>query len=346
MIGDRRLRNWREGKIPGVSRYLPTAICLTAIELQPKDQRLSICVADRRDFYHQFNVSMSRARSNGIWPPLKLCDLVGTKAYKLWKESLGVSRRYDREREGDHLAGPRRKIKLADVEKFVPCFGSIPQGDHLGVEIATEAHRNLLRSKGQLSDAVEMRSSQPFRGSDVAQGLVIDDFYTISVEPRCVDPPPCSRALSDFYEVKKIYDEEGFLGSDDKDVIDASFAKVTGAELNSSESLAEMGIAALGSPTRKRLALSYVTLELVGLRWTTDALHACLLGDSLLYRRPMMSILQESYKLCPLAALHQGVPSSLDSPERLRRSWSFWQSSPLLWWLIWQRLLVTVCMLY
>ena len=319
MIGDRRLRNWREGKIPGVSRFLPTGVSLGALEVQPETQRLSICVADRRDFYHQFRVSRSRARSNALWPPIKLEDMVNTKAYKIWQEALSGSQRYDREREGDQLAGPRKKTKLSDVEKLVPCFGSIPQGDHLGVEIATEAHRNLLRSRGQLSDAVEMRSSQLFRGSQHVQGLVIDDFYAISVEPRNPTSESPSKALAGFYEAKRIYDDEGLLGSDDKDVVDASTAKVTGAELDSSDALAAMNLATLGSPCKKRLALSFVTLELVGLRWTTDALHACLLGGwthSLLYRRPMMSVLQEAYKLSSLSSLDQDNPQLV----RLTRS--------------------------
>lgn len=77
---------------------------------------------------------------------------------------------------------------------------------------------------------------------------------------------------------------------------------MTGGELDTSVPTRKLGLALLGSPLKKRLALSFVSLELASLRWTTDLLHACLLGGwthSLLYRRPFMSILDRAYKLCP-----------------------------------------------
>ena len=68
MIGDRRLRNWREGRIPGVSRALPTAQQLSVVEVDPLWQSVSICISDRRDFYHQFQVTSERACSNEFGP--------------------------------------------------------------------------------------------------------------------------------------------------------------------------------------------------------------------------------------------------------------------------------------
>ena len=54
MIGDRRIRNWQEGRIPGVSRALPTASQLSVLEVAPSLETVRICISDRRDFYHQF----------------------------------------------------------------------------------------------------------------------------------------------------------------------------------------------------------------------------------------------------------------------------------------------------
>ena len=320
MIGDRRLRNWREGRIPGVSRYLPTAMSLAALEIDPKEEKFSICIADRRDFYHQFQVSSSRSSSNAVWPPLRVEDVISTKAFSLWKEDLAVNKKYDRVVHGDQLAQPRRKTRVQNPEKLLACFSSIPQGDHLGVEFATEAHRNLLIANGLLPKKEEVRANCPFEGTKSAQGLVIDDYYAISVEARRPSVPICSSSSKAFRKAKGIYRSEGLLGSDDKDVVDQDKAKVTGAEIDSSDYVAGLGIASLGSPAKKRMALAFVSLELCSLRWTTDALHACLLGGwthSLLYRRPRMSILQEAYKLCPLSDLVQQNPRLVALPRKV-----------------------------
>ena len=71
----------------------------------------------------------------------------------------------------------------------------------------------------------------------------------------------------------KAYSDEKILGSADKDVVDAHKAKVTGGELDTSEATRKLGLALLGCPLNKRLALSCITLELVRLRAATDTLH-------------------------------------------------------------------------
>ena len=43
MIGDRGSRNYREGRLAGVSSGLPTPQCLFDLEINPYKQRLSIC---------------------------------------------------------------------------------------------------------------------------------------------------------------------------------------------------------------------------------------------------------------------------------------------------------------
>ena len=79
-IGDKRGRNQIEAYLPGVSRSLPTGPNLAALEINPACQKPAICLSDRKDFYHQFQVSASRAEANALWPPLKLIDFEGTRA--------------------------------------------------------------------------------------------------------------------------------------------------------------------------------------------------------------------------------------------------------------------------
>ena len=97
---------------------------------------------------------------------------------------------------------------------------------------------------------------------------MIDDIYAVSIvsaeDTMCLEKSRFTRAA------------EGLLGSEEKDVYDAAFAKVTGAELDSSDAVRALG--PLGSPRKKRLSLSFLSLKLAQLGWTTDSLHLCLLG--------------------------------------------------------------------
>ena len=315
MIGDRRLRNWREGRLPGVSRALPTAQQLSVLEVDPSRESVLICISDRRDFYHQFQITDERAVSNGVWPPLLEKDVCHLDAFSRLA-TKGPTSRYDRTRDGDRF-GAKLNTKSFAEGKVQACFASIPQGDHLGVELATEAHRNLLSSSGLLPHHQELRADRTFRGSCCLQGLVIDDFFSISVQAD--DSPPFqTQAVEAFEKAKLIYAKHGLLGSDGKDVKAAEKAKVIGGELDASAETKGLGLVTLGSPVRKRLALAYISLELAKLPITSDVLHSCLLGGwvhALLYRRQLMSILDCSFKLVDAETLDRDAPKAVHLPR-------------------------------
>ena len=316
MIGDRRLRNWREGRLPGVSRALPNAQLLSHLEIDPKHQVFSICISDRRDFYHQFEISAPRTASNALWPPLEWKEVADLKAAKIFEEELQSLKKtgYKRSLHGDELDGVKKPSKkdAALPDLVLPLFNSIPQGDHLGVEFATCAHRGFLQSKGLLCPSVELRADVPFRGLCEVQGLVIDDFYAISVEAcQGGSSKQATSATSRMKTAVKAYGDAGILGSADKDVWNEKKAKVTGGELDSSDEVRRLGLALLGAPVKKRLALSVLSLKLASLRATTDSLHACLLGGwthAMMYRRQFMSILSKSYAVFPLSEIDKDNP--------------------------------------
>ena len=318
MIGDRRLRNWQEARLPGVSRGLPNAASLSVLEIDPVSQTLSICISDRKDFYHQVRIPPTRAKTNGLWPLLHVDDINECQAFKEWASQQSGRRKYDRLLHGDHFGIKPILVNDPKDKQARPClqacFNSLPQGDHLGVEVATDAHRNFLKDKGLLDESQELRADSTFRGTSVLQGLVIDDFYTVSVGPAQLSSgagPQVPPALTNFKKAKRHYSEAGILGSDDKDVINLQKAKVTGGELDSSSSTRSLGLTTLAAPAAKRLALAFVSLELANLRFTTDAIHACLLGgwtSALMYRRPMMSILRHSYKCFAMSDVDQDQP--------------------------------------
>lgn len=304
MIGDRRAMNFVEGTIPGASRCLPSALLLANLELKPNSEKVSIYISDRKDFYHQFKVSRERASSNALWPLIHRSDLEETFAFAAWCGRNLKKHAYDRLEHGDLFekggsSFPKKKSKVP--EWFQGCFASIPQGDHLGVEFAVDAHRNLLKAYGLLCDDQELRSDRIFRGKKNASGLVIDDFYTVSVQDTS-ESHVSSTSHAQFLEAARAYADHQILGSEEKDVVGADKAKITGAELDTSAALRELNMATLASPAAKRLALAHVSLELAKMRWTTDQLHLCLIGGwvhSLLFRRPMMSLLDSSFGFVP-----------------------------------------------
>lgn len=77
-----------------------------------------------------------------------------------------------------------------------------------------------------------------------------------------------------------------------KEVADSLHFKVIGAEINSKESQAKKVIISLGAPAVKRFGLMMLSARAARLPYTSDALHASLLGSwisALMCRRPMMA---------------------------------------------------------
>lgn len=318
-IGDKRGRNQIEAYLPGPSRSLPCGHQLTVLEVNPLCEKVAVCMSDHKDFYHQLQVTQARAESNVLWPPLSTAALVHTQAYKDLVSRIEKSKkRGPREAVGDFLGGrpiPSGGSKIP--EKVHACFNSVIQGDHLGVEIATQSHSNLLKRNGLLCGEEELTSTRPFRGSGCLQGLVIDDFFSVSIEK---DVPAKqngrqSAARKRFEVAKNVYESEGLIGSSEKDVVDQQVAKVAGAEIDSSDFTRKLGITTVAAPASKRLALSFLSLRLASRRATTDALHACLIGgwtSCLMYRRPLMAILDRVHRFTDMSQVDQAHPRILD----------------------------------
>ena len=325
LIGDRRARNQLETSLPGPSRYLPSGPALAVLEV-PANSKVMICATDLRDYYHQLRVSLSRSRTNALWPPVPLSFLQSTRAYDMLVQHIKKKKHWSREQGGDHLAAltlglPRQRPALKDLKPTTlvhACFNTVAQGDHLGVEFATDSHRNLLKSRGLLVPSEELVSNFPFAGSTVLQGLVIDDFFCLS------------KAKARFDLASNTYAAEGLKGSPHKDVIEETKAKIAGAELDSSLATRLCGLVTLGSPATKRLALSLVSQEVSKLRFTTDSLHACLIGgwtSALMFRRPLMSILFASHHLVDSSALNASKPKVIPLPTWRPTLFSKWLAS-------------------
>ena len=151
-------------------------------------------------------------------------------------------------------------------------------------------------------------------------GLVIDDFDAVSIEDAGLQPykrddypttGTASRAVEKILQGGRAYDAAGLLGSPHKDVLHSDNARIMGAEVDSSSSTRALRLTTVAAPARKRLSLAYISLELSQLSFTPDALIACLVGgwvNALLYRRPMMSLLQNVCEV-PMSSTDQEQPT-------------------------------------
>ena len=308
-IGDRRGANYIEGKLEGESRFLPTGVSLLQIMPKKRCHFLVGSLTDRRDFYHQFWTSSERSSTNLVFPPLSLKDLEGTDAYDVFLNEFAIKKRIVRERDGDDLHGRRRPILFDPDQQVVGAFTALFQGDHLGVEFATQSHGRFLCDHGLLPTASRLQSGSAVEDDECVQGLIIDDFFALSLE-ESIEDLSCSGSVIALDAAKRAYSSAGLLGSDDKDIRGSLLFRVCGMQVDSRPTVVEKGMVAAAAPAEKRFGLAHLTAQCAGLPYTDDALHSCLVGSWVslsLMRRPVLSVLNEVFKVIP--------PEKLD-PEK------------------------------
>ena len=308
-IGDRRGRNAVEFKLKGPSSDLPSAVDVCDLWVDLSTQRLSLSITDRRDFYHQLWATRARAVSNTLGPGLPPSLVEDTDAYQQFLLRQATFK-FQRTHHGDHLekiashlqesARTSGAVDRAERSSLLwVSFQSVLQGDHAGVEIATSAHVGLLKRYGLLSEETMMRASRPSFSREVLEGLVIDDFFSISVDPKGT-AKESTASFKSYQKAQEAYSKFDILGSPEKDIIAEPAGKAIGAYINCSEKAAQQGLCLVGAPPEKRLSLSLLTLHLCGLPYTTVSLHRCILGawvSMLTFRRPMMNLLNKSFAL-------------------------------------------------
>jgi len=318
-IGDRRAQNSLECKVCGPSKELPAGADFSELFVDPSTSKVHISITDRKDFYHQFLVSDEKAKLNTIGPPVPRRLVEDTKGFQTFL-TRSSRRKFDRLRQGDRLKGKSPSLLVAPPSDHVwLSFHSILQGDHTGVEIATQAHMNLLRSVGALDDASTMKANRPLQSGSLAEGLVIDDYFCVTVDDLHVQPSQ-SKAFDRYNVAQSAYEAHGLLGSPHKDLVCAEEGKVIGAYINGSSRARNLGLVTLGAPAQKRIALAYLTLLSCQMRHTSDSLHLCLIGgwvSVMGFRRPVMSVLQESFTVVSMPEYNRELPKVVPLPRKV-----------------------------
>ena len=196
-------------------------------------------------------------------------------------------------------------------------FSSILQGDHCGVDIATAAHTSLLQQHGLLRSSSNMVANKPLVSEHLAEGLVIDDYFSVAITPHEQTGVTCSKRNYDV--ANQAYQKYGLLGSPHKDLVDVEEGRVIGAYLNGSDRAAQHGMVTVAAPIAKRLGLAYLSVLLAQLPYTSDALHLCLVGgwvSCLTYRRPLMSVLSRCFKMVDMDSFDRDNPRIIALPRK------------------------------
>ena len=282
MIGDRRLMNAGERSLGGPSKYLPGGYMMTSIHC-PRGSSLYGIVTDRKDFYHQAMVTRARAESNSLPFSYDAALFKDDEAYRRLEEHLAGhhgSRELIGDRYGKPLLGRKRKGLLVDGTQVFPAFRSLYQGDHLGVEFALSSHSSMLSDCGLLKACNRVLGHHPFPFGPDYEGLVIDDYFSISCQPLSATERP--RCLGHFEAAVKAYESERVLGSPEKDVTGSQHFAVVAASL------------------AKRLSLVSLSLRVAALPVISRGLASRLSGtwtSVLMFRRCLVSVLDGIYKL-------------------------------------------------
>ena len=312
-IGDRRLPNHCEYHISGPAKYLPQGAQLTLIRVPRFKHVIRGSMTDRRDFYHQAQVTPERAATNMLPFDFEAEDLEGLRACDAVRDAWGSRKKFDRLVRGDELRGPgwaKRQDRVFPKRLF-PAFKSLFQGDHLGVEFALQSHAGLLTQGGLLKPCHRILGNTPFPISDAWDALVIDDYFALGV-CQISSPAEKSFAMKALASAREIYSREKLKGSDEKDVVASQTLKAAGAEIRSCDQNARAGVIPVGAPIAKRIALSVASLRAAALPCISAKLVSRVLGNwvsVLQYRKCLSSVVEGLFKFS--AACLEGGPGEV-----------------------------------
>eukprot|EP00434_Breviolum_minutum_P010153 symbB.v1.2.008961.t1/scaffold508.1/size221222/10 len=299
-IGDRRLPNMRERRIDGPSRYLPTGYNLINVSAKRFKECLRGSLTDRRDYYHQAAITDERARTNMLPFRFSFEELEHTSALASWVNRRNAMKKPRGRRacgDGFGLVGCGNSAR--DVSSLYPCFKTLFQGDHLGVEFALEAHQGLLVSEDLLWGPYRSSGNAPFPLAHRYEGLIIDDYFCIGAEPLCAAPQD-SFAYQNLAKARIAYEKHALAGSPEKDIEAECKFKAAGAECNSLPGSVRSGYVTIGAPAEKRLAIACLSLRLGRLRYCSSTLASRIAGNwtsVLMYRRCLSSIVDDLFAI-------------------------------------------------
>ncbi len=136
-IGYRRCMNAAERSARGPSRHLLAGYMMTSLYCQKGHSLLGV-------------VTRARAKSNSLPFAYEAEVFRGDDAWNELLEEI-AARKGSRDKVGDRYSVKQRSVLVAEPAEVYPCFASLFQVDHLGIEFALSSHGSFLQKKGFLT---------------------------------------------------------------------------------------------------------------------------------------------------------------------------------------------------
>ena len=237
---------------------------ISMIRLLPHEG-LVISSDDLSEFYYTFCVSDKRARRNAIGKRFRGHELQHLQCYS---------------------------DELKDQFVYV-CLGTLAMGDNLAVEVAQQAHFNVLRMHaGALASHEVLMHRRPMPRGPCYEMLTIDDHIVLQKVQRGV--PLDAQATRDKVICERsetAYKTVGLVPHPGKRQRQVSSTVALGAEIHGD-------LGRVHAPRSRVALLIFATAVIVQKGFTTRRLLQCLLGSwihVLLFRRPAFSVLSEVF---------------------------------------------------
>ena len=288
-ILNRLRRNATEESRDGVTPSFPHGSTLAEIFLE-ECEKLRVSVDDLPDYYHWIRITYERILTNGFGPGIDYADARKLRAWERLTED--------------------QRAEIARTGKAATCWGVLPMGDRNSVSFAQEAHANLLRSGGGLTDEEMIVYRRPWPPGKTAEGVMVDDHAVVQV----VEATDTKANAEE--ELRRASAGDGLAGDTvarDVELVARSLRaygrhglapKPTKSVRFEDGQLDLWGATVQGSEgwVRGKLSVLWrailVTLEVKRLRRTTQKLWRLLLGlwsHSLSFRREGYAFLQDAY---------------------------------------------------
>ena len=271
VVTDRIYQNDQELDLIGEEQNLPGGPDLVEMHV-PKGHTLKIWAEDLEDMYPAVDGTFERAVSNALDCEFTFEELKGLSAVKK------ALKRFPDMASGKILAG---------------CLG-LPMGDKAAVNWATSSHCNVLQHAGSLQPDQRICNKKPFPRSGSVELLAIDDHLGIA-HGSSASPEWWDQCHSSFERGRRAVEEAGWYTSAKKRRAGESNAVGVGAEILGDENY-------IGSERERRFYTSKASLQIACKRRATgDSLRRVfpLWTSELLYRRPLLSLIDQGFKQLP-----------------------------------------------
>ena len=238
---------------------------LTLLHL-PEGKMFRFSADDLTDFYYTFRVPELRSKRNAFRKIFHWQDLQHLQCFK-------------EEHRGHDL---------------LVCLSTLAMGDSLAVEIAQQAHRNVLRYLcNAMADSEALRYRRPIPRSPFVELLAIDDHVGIQmIDLQDEHLNPYLRDSEVFEKAQRAYKQVGLVQHEKKRKRNQVVGTILGADFDGKAGK-------VMAPRNRIIVLALISLKIASKGTCTPKLLSIMLGcwiHVLLFRRPLFSLIDQLFK--------------------------------------------------